>query len=74
MSYGFLCQIKIKLVIIIITLCNVENPTLDFVLFSTSDQHYLNVDPQRLNNVDPTLNVGWEIVHILVLGHKYCIF
>ena len=37
------------------TLCNVENPTLDFVSFLTSDQRHFNVDPQRWNNVDPTL-------------------
>ena len=29
------------------TLCNVENPTSDFVSFSTSDQRYFNVDSQR---------------------------
>ena len=29
------------------TLCNVENLTSDFVSFSTSDQRYFNVDPQR---------------------------
>ena len=29
------------------TLCNVENPTSDFVSFFTSDQCYFNVDPQR---------------------------
>ena len=28
-------------------LCDVENPTSDFVSFSTSDQRYFNVDPQR---------------------------
>ena len=27
-------------------LCNVENPTSDFVSFSTSDPRYFNVDPQ----------------------------
>ena len=32
---------------IVSTLCNDENPTLDFVSFSTSDQHYFNIDPQR---------------------------
>ena len=26
---------------------DVENPTSDFVLFSTSDQRYFNVDPQH---------------------------
>ena len=28
------------------TLCNVENPTLAFASFPTSDQRYFNVDPQ----------------------------
>ena len=32
---------------VVSTLCNVENLTSDFVSFSTSDQRYLNVDPQR---------------------------
>ena len=32
---------------VVSTLCNVENPTSDFVLFSTSDQRYFNIDPQR---------------------------
>ena len=32
---------------VVSTLCNVENPTLDFVSFSMSDQRYFSVDPQR---------------------------
>ena len=32
---------------VVSTLCNVENPTSDLVSFSTSDQCYLKVDPQR---------------------------
>ena len=40
---------------VVSTLCDVENPTSDFVSFSTSDQRYFNVDPQRWNNVDPML-------------------
>ena len=40
---------------VVSTLCNVENPTLAFVSFSTSDERYFNVDPQRWNNIDPTL-------------------
>ena len=32
---------------VVSTLCNVENPTSDFVSFSTSNQRYFNVDPQR---------------------------
>ena len=39
---------------VVSTLCNVKNPTSDFVSFSTSDQRYFNVDPQRWNNLDPT--------------------
>ena len=31
---------------VVSTLCNVENPTLDFVSFSMSDQRYFSVDPQ----------------------------
>ena len=40
---------------VVSTLCNVENPPSDFVSFSRSDQRYSNVDPQRWNNVNPTL-------------------
>ena len=40
---------------IVSTLYNVENPTPDFVSLSTSDQRYFNGDPQRWNNVGPTL-------------------
>ena len=47
---------------IVSTLCNVENPTPDFVSFSTSDQLYFNVDPHRRNNVDPT--VKWWLGHL----------
>ena len=32
---------------VVSALCNVENPTLDFVSFSMSDQRYFSVDPQR---------------------------
>ena len=32
---------------VVSTLCNVEKPTSDFVLISTSDQRYFNVDPQH---------------------------
>ena len=34
---------------------NVENPILDFVLFSTSNQRYLNGNLQCCKNVDQTL-------------------
>ena len=44
---------------IVSMLCNVENPTSDFVSFSTSDQCYLNGDPQWWNNVDTTLKC-WQ--------------
>ena len=37
---------------VVSTLCNVENPRSDFVSFSMSIH---NVDPQRWNNIDPTL-------------------
>ena len=42
---------------VVLKLCNVENATSDFVSLPTSDQSYLNVDPKRWNNIDPTLNV-----------------
>ena len=32
---------------VVSALCNVENQTSDFVSFSTSNQRYFNVDPQR---------------------------
>ena len=32
---------------VVSTLCNAEDLTSDFVSFSTSDQRYFNVDPQR---------------------------
>ena len=41
------------------TLCNVENPTSDFVSFSTSDQRYFNVDPQRLYDVEMLAGKGF---------------
>ena len=37
---------------VVSTLFNVENPTSDFVSFSTQDQHYFNVDPQRCSDVE----------------------
>ena len=40
---------------IVSMLCNIENPTSDFVSFSTSDKRYFNDDPHCWNNVDPTL-------------------
>ena len=48
------------------TLYNVENPMSDFGSFPTLYQCYLKVDPQRWNNVDPTLkcwlgNSLWRI-------------
>ena len=51
-----------------LTLCNAYNPTLDFVLFSTWDQRYLNIDTQRWSNVDLTLKcgLGWFISQNLV--------
>ena len=38
---------------------NVKNPTLDLISFSTSGQCYLKGNPQRRNNVDPTLKC-WQ--------------
>ena len=32
---------------VVSTFCNIEKPTSDFVSFSTSDQRYLNIDPER---------------------------
>ena len=40
---------------VVSTLYNVENMTSDFLSFSTWDQRYFHVDPQRWKNVDPTL-------------------
>ena len=40
---------------VVSTLCNFENPTSNFVSFSTSNQRCFNVDLQRWNNVDSTL-------------------
>ena len=37
---------------VVSTLDNVENPTSDFVSFSTSDQRYFNVDPERWSDVE----------------------
>ena len=36
-------------------LCNVENPTSDFVSYSTLDRRCFHGNPQCQNNVDPTL-------------------
>ena len=47
------------------TLCKVETLTSDFVSFSTSDQSYFNVHPQRWNNVDRGWTVGWGNIRIL---------
>ena len=64
---------------VVSTLCNVENPTLDFVSFSTSDQRYFKVDSQRWNNVDPTLKcwLGWILYcwrHYLFIVFSYLFF
>ena len=40
-------KLKQRCINVIPTLCNVENPTSDFVSFSTPDQRYFNVDSQR---------------------------
>ena len=41
----------------VLTLWNVENPTSDFVSFSTSHQPYFNIDQQQWKNVDLTLKL-----------------
>ena len=61
---------------VVSTLCDVENPTSDFVSFSTlgqryfnvDPQHWNNVDPQRWNNVDPTLKQRWSDVEMLAVN------
>ena len=40
---------------VVSTLCSIENPTSDFVSFSTSDRRYFNVNTQCWNNVDQKL-------------------
>ena len=40
---------------VVSTLCKVENPTSDVVLYSMSDQGYFNVDPQHWKKDDPNL-------------------
>ena len=51
-------------------LCNVENPTSDFVSFSTSDQRYLNDDPQFWNNANPTLKCWQGSIYEKVIYYK----
>ena len=40
---------------VVLTLSNVENPTSDFVSLSMSGQRYFNVNPQRWDNFNLTL-------------------
>ena len=42
----------------------------DFVSFSTSDERYFKVDPQRLNNVDTMLKccLGLSVLMIIKFG------
>ena len=46
---------------VVLTLYKVENLTSSVVSFSNSDQRYFNVDPQRWNNVHPTLKC-WLVI------------
>ena len=55
---------------VVSTLCNAENPTSDFVSFSTPDQRYFNGDAQHWNNVDPTLKCWLGICSIYSLNIK----
>ena len=52
-----MCNVISTLFNVVLTLFEnpFENPTSGFASFSTSDQCYLNVDPQCWNNVDQTL-------------------
>ena len=40
-------RLKQRCINVVSTLCNVQNLMSDFDSFSTSDQRYFNVDPQR---------------------------
>ena len=53
-------------------LCNVVNPTSDFVSFSLSDQRYFNVDSQHWNNVDPTLKCWLGTAFDTSLATRHC--
>ena len=56
---------------------NIGNPMPHFLSFSTSDQTYFNVDPQRANNVDPTLKCWIGLccsMSLLLCQAKYILF
>ena len=61
-NYDYVAKTLIKRCINVVQRCidivstsgTVENLTSDFVSFSTSDECYFDVDPQRSDNVDPT--------------------
>ena len=55
---------------VISKLRNVEKLTSDFVSFSTSDRCYFNVDPQRSNNVDPTMKCWLGINYNIIMIYK----
>ena len=57
-------------------LCNVENPTSDFVSFLTTDQPYFNGNPQCRNNADPTLKCWLDSIYEKIDSWEYspCIF
>ena len=46
------------------TLWKVENPTSDFIQFSTSHQRYFNVDAQLWNNVDQMFKCWLEVIRL----------
>ena len=52
-------------------LCNLENPTSDFVSFSTSDQRYFNGDLPYWNNVNPILKCWLGIICEKGNSYKY---
>ena len=66
---------------VVSTLCKVENPTSDFVSFSTLDQRHFNAELQLWNNVDSrlkfwlgrkktqhqlTTQIKWRFIHIFM--------
>ena len=64
------------------TLCNVENPTLDFVSFLTSDQRYFNLYCTHIQFISDLYRTIWsttlkhrwsDVISTLKLGHQiYC--
>ena len=55
---------------VVLMLCNIENPTVDFVSFATSDKHLSST----IHNVEARLvrrsNVGWVVsMKMLILSN-----